>query len=64
MEVGDLIPWEVKTYYVPLPPSPMKRDHCLLWVAAFDGEGKYYLGGNGLYFTNEQDAVIVALKWS
>lgn len=34
------------------------------WLTEYDGKGHYACGGYGIYFQNEEDATVFALRWA
>lgn len=62
----EILDMERTTFYVSFPMVDRKVPHrlgALDWLAHSEGHG-FSFGGNGIYFYNEQDAVMFALKWS
>jgi hypothetical protein len=34
------------------------------WLESYEGKGHYAYGGYGVYFENEEDALVFALRWA
>ena len=40
-----------------------RRAPIIEWLNEYEGQGSYYVGGNGIYFDQHEDAVMFKLKW-
>ena len=68
MNNGGEIPFSVEPVYVTLVGTswytPGYRAALIEWLNEYEGQGSYYLGGNGIYFDQHEDAVMFKLKWA
>lgn len=39
-------------------------DAVIAWLDEYAGQGHFALGGYGVYFEDEQDATVFALRWA
>ena len=68
MKDGGAISFNKDSIYVSLVGSPWnpweRRAPVIAWLNEYEGQGCYYVGGNGIYFDQHEDAVMFKLRWA
>lgn len=56
------LPFDTVTYHAPYA-QRASRTEIVKWLDEYEGTGRVWPGGYGLYFENSEDAMMFTLRW-